>query len=273
MRVNILNTLLQILFKTFTRLLKNKRPTKKVISTTTPLPTEIKPIPTSKIIQPNIKVKNPLVVNQQFLTSHNRPALQNKEKYQIIELKGIIVHWTANTAKGATAQANRNYFNAKHYNHKGKLIHASAHYVLDDKEVIQCLPDNEVGYHVGDRPKKHYSPIAYRIMKGHRQAFSKKFNARITPNYFLIGVEICVNDYANLDKALDNTYRLLNQLINKYNVPILRHYDITFKQCPKLPINEDMNKKVNRKFELLQGERWEQFKSNCINYQTQYFEN
>ena len=44
-------------------------------------------------------------ITQALLTNHNRP------KFKLKKLKGIVIHWTANTNPGANALANRNYFN------------------------------------------------------------------------------------------------------------------------------------------------------------------
>jgi N-acetylmuramoyl-L-alanine amidase CwlA len=64
-------------------------------------------------------------ITEQFITGHNRP-------YRKLDgLKAIIIHWTANTNRGANAMANRNYFNSKHYDTNGNIIYASAHYIID----------------------------------------------------------------------------------------------------------------------------------------------
>jgi len=88
-------------------------------------------------------------ITQKFLTNHNRPARRNASFYSIRTLKGIIAHWTANPHKGANAIANRNYFNTA-------TRRASAHYIVDDHSIIQCMPDHEVAFHVG---AKKYKPI------------------------------------------------------------------------------------------------------------------
>ncbi|MEL6866296.1 MAG: N-acetylmuramoyl-L-alanine amidase, partial [Bacteroidota bacterium] len=84
-----------------------------------------------------------LPITKQFLTHRRtRPALRNRSWYTIRQLKGIVAHWTANRSRGADAMANRNYFNTTDR-------YASAHYIIDDHSIIQCLPDHEVAYHVG----------------------------------------------------------------------------------------------------------------------------
>ena len=79
-----------------------------------------------------------LPIEKMYLTSRrNRPALRNSSWYRIRELKGIVVHWTANESTGADARRTRNYFNTANR-------FASAHYNVDDGSIVQCLPDHEV---------------------------------------------------------------------------------------------------------------------------------
>lgn len=159
-------------------------------------------------------------ITKAYLTNHNRPALRNRQFYTIRKLKGIIAHWTANPGWGANALANRNYFNTtKRY--------ASAHYIVDDHSIVQCLPDSEVGFHVG---AKTYKPLGVEIAEG-----------TLTPNYFLIGFEMCVNVDGNWDDTYHHSVELAQHLLNKYNFTINelhRHYDITGKLCPRMMIEE-----------------------------------
>ena len=159
-------------------------------------------------------------ITKAFLTNHNRPALRNRAFYSIRKLKGIVAHWTANPGRGANAMANRNYFNTA-------TRKASAHYIVDDHSIVQCLPDSEVGYHVG---AKTYKPIGKMILEG-----------GLTPNFFLIGFEMCVNADGDWDLTYQNSVELAQHLLNKYQFTInslYRHYDITDKNCPQMMIRE-----------------------------------
>lgn len=159
-----------------------------------------------------------LPIKQEMLTNKtNRPFLRDQTKYAIRQLKGIVAHWTANTKKGADARANRNYFN-------GSAMYASAHYIVDDGEIIQCIPDNEVGYHVG---ANSYKPDGERIMA----------KTNLSPNYFLIGFEMCVNEDGDWNKTYKNSVELAAYLLRKYRfttADLYRHFDITGKDCPKM---------------------------------------
>ena len=57
------------------------------------------------------------------LVTNNRPGRKLKE------LKGIIVHWTANVKPTAGAEAHLKYFGHT-------TVQASCHYVVDDKNII-----------------------------------------------------------------------------------------------------------------------------------------
>ena len=154
-----------------------------------------------------------LPIQKMFLTNHNR------SKKKLVKLKGIVIHWTANTNKGANAMANRNYFNTTQNS-------VSAHYIVDDGNIVQCVPDDEIAYHVG---ATKYTAIGERIRE-------KPYS----PNYYLIGIEMCVNSDGDWDKTYQNTVELTSFLLKKYKLSIddlYRHYDITGKDCPKMMIN------------------------------------
>lgn len=161
-------------------------------------------------------------ITEQFISGHNRP-------YRKLDgLKAIIIHWTANTNRGANAMANRNYFNSKHYDANGNVIYASAHYIVDSTRIVQCLPDNEVGYHVGAKASR-YTDTAHRIMGGG------------SPNYVTVGIEMCVNSDGNFDITRAQTIELTRTLARKYAISrenVLRHYDITRKDCPRMMLDE-----------------------------------
>ena len=162
-----------------------------------------------------------LPITKEFLTNRRtRPALRDREWYTIRKLKGVVMHWTANEGIGADAMGNRQYFNTTNR-------FASAHYIVDDKSIVQCLPDDEVGYHVGSR---YYKPFGEAIMEDD-----------LTPNYFLLGIEMCVNADGDWNKTYQNSVHLAQHLLNKYSFTLrdlYRHYDITGKDCPKMMIKE-----------------------------------
>lgn len=172
---------------------------------------------------------------RQLLTNAlTRPALRKtKANYMLRQVRGIVAHWTANLAKGADAAANVRYFQNGCPGPGGSTRAASAHYVVDDRTVIQCLPDIEVGFHVGDKPRGKRTPTGTKIMEGFRG---------LTPNYFLIGFEMCVNAGSMWEFTYQHSAALAAELLVKYQLQahrhLYRHYDITGKLCPQMMIDD-----------------------------------
>lgn len=171
------------------------------------------------------------IVTDLLTKDPNRPALRNRTYYAIRELRGVIAHWTANRDAGANAKANRNYFN----NHTDR--YASAHYVVDDHSIIHCIPDNEVAYHVGANV---YKADGQRIIAD---------TPSLTPNFYVIGFEMCVNSDGDWNKTYQNSVDLAAHLLRKHGFTIndlYRHFDITGKDCPNM---------------MLTATTWNKFKS------------
>lgn len=166
-----------------------------------------------------------LPITERLLTNYNRP------RRNLRELRAIIIHWTANTHKGAHAMANRNYFNSSDYIRvNGNIIYASAHYVIDDHTIVKCLPDNEVGYHVGSR--NPYKPVVHDTLG---------VPLGDSPNNYTIGIEMCVNSDGDFSKTRQHTIELTNHLLRLHQMSIsqvYRHFDITGKDCPKMMLDE-----------------------------------
>lgn len=121
-------------------------------------------------------------------------------------ITNIVVHWVGNA--NSSAIANRNYFeNLK----DTKTTYASSHLIIGlDGEIIRCIPDNEVAFHSGSYSMNRKS----------------------------IGIENCHPDWDG--KFAESTYNSLVELCAKlcktYNLDtsaIIRHYDVTEKNCPK----------------------------------------
>src|SRR5690625_2854879 len=116
--------------------------------------------------------------------------------------KYIVIHETANTRKGANANAHARL------QASGNSRNASWHYTVDDKEIVQSFSDNAQCWHAGN---KYY-------------------------NQNSIGIEICVNSDGNFKKAVDNAVELTKQLMRKYNVPasrVIQHNQASGKNCPR----------------------------------------
>ncbi|MFI3257379.1 MAG: peptidoglycan recognition family protein [Spirochaetales bacterium] len=132
------------------------------------------------------------------------------------QVAGIIVHSTG--VSGQSAGTVRDYFDA--LKNQSKLF-ASAHYVVDKGgQIIQCIPETEIAYHAG---ADSYSKAVYEYLPS-------------APNYCTIGIEMCEDDGIITTEVQSTTQELIKQLIKKYKIPldaVLRHYDVTGKECPK----------------------------------------
>lgn len=144
------------------------------------------------------------------------PNEYSRPQTPLTEIKGVVVHYTANP--GTDAKANRDYFNglATANSGRAKAVYASSHYVIGlDGTIIQCVPLTEIAYASNDR------------------------------NYDTVSIECCHPDKSG--KFTEATYNSLVSLVawlcGEYNITvdnIIRHYDITGKMCPKYYVkNED----------------------------------
>ena len=127
----------------------------------------------------------------------------------------IVIHETGNTDIGADAERHYRYFNS---GDRG----ASAHYFVDDKQIIQVVEDNVQSWHNG---KKYVSNPAVPQCN----------------NSNSIGIEICVNQDGDYSKAVANAVELTKELMKELNISahkVIRHYDSCGKQCPAKMLRE-----------------------------------
>ncbi|GHV90457.1 amidase [Spirochaetia bacterium] len=168
--------------------------------------------------------------------------MQIKEKYltinpfsrpgkSLVAVKGIVLHWVANPK--TSAEANRNYFENLKVGKDGR--YASAHFIIGiDGEVIQCLLETEVGYHVG---ANKYTERALKELSTY-------------PNNCTLGIELCHKDWEGefTRETLQAARELILELCERYKLGrqnVYRHYDITGKDCPKYFVTHE--------------DQWEQF--------------
>ena len=130
-------------------------------------------------------------------------------------IKYIVVHDTGNKGRGANSLAHYNFFN-------GGDRQSSAHYFVDDKQIIEVIdPKTNRSWHCGDGKGK----------KG------------IT-NDNSIGVEMCVNIDGNFNETFKNTVELVKYLQKIYNISddnVVRHFDASGKNCPRSLISDHTN--------------------------------
>ncbi len=145
-------------------------------------------------------------IDVQLLTNneYSRPGIA------MDRIKGIVIHYTANP--GSTAQANRNYFEGLKDSEERK---ASSHFVIGlDGEVIQCIPSSEISYASNDR------------------------------NGDTLSIECCHPDESG--QFTGATYTSLVQLVawlcKRFDLEaadVIRHYDVTGKECPKYFVDHE----------------------------------
>lgn len=128
---------------------------------------------------------------------------------RISKKKWIVIHETGNQSPNAGAKNHATYIKNLAKQNKTYL---SWHYTVDDKEIYQHIPDNEISWHAGDGQKINGGNIAG------------------------IAIEICVNSNSDFNKALDNAASLVGYLLFKYKLPITavkQHFDFSGKNCPQ----------------------------------------
>lgn len=152
----------------------------------------------------------------------NRANYGSKRTAKILFL---VIHFTSN--KGDTAKNNADYF-------AREIVKASAHYFVDENEIWQSVPDDCVAWHCGG--STYYHPECR--------------------NSNSIGVEICMNDKQGKvrEKAIEHAAVLIRELMDKYDITaerVIRHYDVTHKNCPAPMVEDPARWKVfKRKLEV-----------------------
>jgi N-acetylmuramoyl-L-alanine amidase len=160
-------------------------------------------------------------IKQDFIpvNKYSRPGIIRSETL------GAIVHWVANP--GSTPKENRDYF-AGLAETGIEVRFASTQYIIGiDGAVLQTMPEAEVAYHCG---ADEYTDEA-------KDAFGFYCALPLSPNLCTVGVELCHSDWTGefTDRTLESAVELFADICYRHNVPtsyLMRHYDITEKNCP-----------------------------------------
>ncbi|UHR03238.1 N-acetylmuramoyl-L-alanine amidase [Peptoniphilus sp. GNH] len=116
----------------------------------------------------------------------------------------LVIHDTGNSGSGANAFNHYKFF-------AGGNRNASAHYFVDDHEIVQIIGDGFSAWHCGDT-----------------QGYGRALNG--VRNCTSIGIELCINSDGDYQKAYENLVELVKNLMSKFNVSIgsvCRHYDVS----------------------------------------------
>lgn len=140
------------------------------------------------------------------------PNAFSRPQLPLVEINGIVIHYTANP--GSTAQENRDYF--ENLSSGEEDVYASSHFVIGmDGEIIQCIPSTEMSYASNDR------------------------------NTDTLAIECCHPDETGrfTDATYSSLVELTAWLCKAFDLTpddVIRHYDITGKDCPRYYVeNED----------------------------------
>ena len=151
------------------------------------------------------------------------PNEYSRPQLALEEVNAIVIHYTANP--GTTAIQNRDYFEG--LADSGET-YASSHFIIGlEGEIVQCIPTTEQSY---------------------------ASNAR---NSDTISIECCHEDETGEfnDETYDSLVYMTAWLLGKFDLTtddIIRHYDITGKECPKYFVDHE--------------DAWEQFKEDVAAY-------
>lgn len=164
---------------------------------------------------------------QRKLTPYNyTPMAAKNYKYIVIHYVGAV----------STAKNNVDYY-------ASKKLQASAHYFVDETSIWQSVRDSDTAWHCGGGLQGSKGGTFYR----------KCTNANS------IGIEMCCKRRADgtwyfEDTTVKNTIDLVKYLMEKHNIPIervIRHYDVTGKNCPAPYVDEvawgDFKKRITNK--------------------------
>ncbi|MFC3326123.1 peptidoglycan recognition protein family protein [Mesorhizobium cantuariense] len=141
-----------------------------------------------------------------------------------LNVAGVTIHNTDNASKGADAHAHAKFVaTTGYYMLNGQQHWISWHYTVDDQEIWQSLPSDEIGWHAGPGNSK------------------------------TIGIEICMNVGIDQTAANERAAALAAGLLHDYNLGVdslYTHHKWTGKRCPVLLLNGSE-----------EGSKWLEFKN------------
>ncbi len=158
----------------------------------------------------------------------------NRTVYSRRCIKYLVIHYVGAVS---TAANNAAYFYTAN---RG----ASAHYFTDDTSIWQAVEDKNAAWHCGG---------------GLQGSGGHSFYQKCT-NGNSIGIEMCCKKDKSgklyiTEKTIVQTAKLVQYLMDKYDIPasrVIRHYDVTGKNCPAPYIAEE---KWNKLRQTLTGKK------------------
>ncbi|AUD66053.1 hypothetical protein BK011_10270 [Tenericutes bacterium MZ-XQ] len=157
----------------------------------------------------------------------NRPGIKKSDpldhmpRYNDENVYYVTIHETANTSPGQGALAHANYL----YNGAiNSNVFVSWHYTMDDKDVYQHVPLDEIAYHAGDG-----SRVAGVVWGTNNELIGGG-------NRNSIGIETSVAQDGDNYRVWQRTAKLSAQLLVDYNLPVDHmkyHNHFSGKMCPQ----------------------------------------
>ena len=149
-----------------------------------------------------------MIFVQKKITLVNRTIASNRS------IEWIVIHYVG---EASSAKNNVDYF-------YDEDLGRSAHYFVDNNEIWQCVEDKDIAWHCG-------AEVYYNACRNNNS----------------IGIEMCCkrDEEGNLyidTPTIANTVELVRSLMKKYNINInniVRHYDVTRKNCPMPFVTEE----------------------------------
>lgn len=153
------------------------------------------------------------------------PNKFSRPQIPLKSVKKAVLHYVGNPR--SSAMANRNYFE----NQKNGGRYVSSHYIVGlEGEILRCIPENEVAY------------------------------CSNSANSYSISIECCHPDATGkfTDATTASAAELCAYLLKKYGLKVddlIRHYDVTGKQCPLWFVP------TKYQSEVVANARWADFKA------------
>jgi N-acetylmuramoyl-L-alanine amidase CwlA len=159
------------------------------------------------------------------------------------KIEWIVVHYPV--APGCNASWCKKYY-------ERDKVTESAHYAVSQCETVSIIPCSLAAFHCATKGKGITTYCA-------------------ANNYNSIGIDLMDNkicrktlsvkdtDWYIPEATLDRASYLIAYLMRQYNIPIdhvIRHYDVTKKNCPRPLVGDD----INEYYGISGNERWARFK-------------
>lgn len=146
------------------------------------------------------------------------------EQRRAEDIKFLVYHYTGND--GDTAINNAKYY-------RDTVVKASAHYFVDDNEVVQSVGDLTTAWAVGGKLWIDCASTGGGTLYG------------VVTNGNSLSIEMCgtKKDGTRMasEKTLQNAVDLGKLLMERYDIPpecAVRHFDVTGKHCPAYFMND-----------------------------------